>query len=53
MNGGTQYSKEMPYETISTFIHLLACCCLVTKSCLTVTPWTVACQVSLRIEFPS
>lgn len=24
LNGGTQYSKDMPFETISTFIHLLA-----------------------------
>ena len=27
-------------------------CCLVTKSCLTlVTPWTVACQAPLSLEF--
>jgi len=27
------------------------CCCLVTKSCLTVTPWTVAHQSPLSMEF--
>ena len=27
-------------------------CCLVTKSCLTVIPWTVVCQASLSMEFP-
>ena len=32
----------------------LLLCCFVTKSCLTLaTPWTVACQAPLSIEFPS
>ena len=28
------------------------CCCLVAQSCLTVTPWTVAHQAPLSMEFP-
>ena len=29
------------------------CCCLVAKSCLTLaTPWSVACQAPLSMEFP-
>ena len=27
------------------------CCCLVGKSCLTVTPWTIACQTPLSMGF--
>ena len=40
-----------PHSTFSP--PLFTCCCLVAKPCLNfVTPWTVACQAPMSLEFP-
>ena len=33
-------------------LNMIPCCCLVPKSCLFATPWTVACQAPLSMGFP-
>ena len=41
------------YVLLMSFLGIFSCCCLVAKTCLTLaTPWTIACQVLLSMEFP-
>ena len=41
------------YVLLMSFLGIFSCCCLVAKTCLTLaTPWTIACQVPLSMEFP-